>query len=127
VPEPVGRLLVVDDEEAVRELVGLAAEACGWTCDGAGSVADVDRRLPADYDLVLVDLVLGDEDGAAVLELIARRAMRADVMLMSGAADQSFDRAAAAALGDGLRVSGMLHKPFPLKELRALLTARSVV
>ena len=50
-----GHLLVVDDEPDVRELVGLAAEACGWTCDGAGTVAEVDRRMPGDYDLVLVD------------------------------------------------------------------------
>lgn len=120
-----GRLLVVDDEEAVRELVALAAEACGWFCDGAGSVAEVDRRLPGDYDLVLVDLVLGEEDGKAVLELLARRSPHAEVMLMSGGADSKFDAAAVAAREDGLRVSGMLHKPFPLKELRAVLTARS--
>ena len=124
-PEPAGRLLVVDDEPAVRELVGLAAEACGWECDGAGSLAEVDRRLPGHYDLVLVDLVLGEEDGRSVLELLARRAPRADVMLMSGAADASFDRAAPVAEGDALRLAGSLHKPFPLGDLRALLTARS--
>lgn len=120
-----GRLLVVDDEEAVRELVGLAAEACGWTCDGAGDLADVDRHLPGDYDLVLVDLVLGDEDGAAVLELLGRRTAGMDVILMSGAAEQRFDRAAVAAQHDGLHVAGMLHKPFPLAQLRELLTSRS--
>lgn len=123
--EPGGRLLVVDDEEAVRELVELAAEACGWSCDGAGTVAEVDRRLHGEYDLVLVDLVLGEEDGASVLELLARRSVQADVLLMSGGADQRFDVAAAAAHDDGLRVAGMLHKPFPLAELRALLSGRS--
>ena len=120
-----GRLLVVDDEEDVRELVGLAAEACGWTCDGAVTVAEVDRRMPGGYDLVLVDLVLGEEDGTSVLELLARRGTGAEVLLMSGGADQRFDQAASDARGDGLHVAGALHKPFRLAELRALLTARS--
>lgn len=123
-PDAGGRLLVVDDEPSVRELVALAAEACGWQCDDAGTLAEVDQRLPGDYDLVLVDLVLGDEDGRAVLELLARRSSRAEVMLMSGAADQSFDQAAVAAHGDGLQLAGMLHKPFPLADLRAMLCAR---
>jgi DNA-binding response OmpR family regulator len=125
VAEPAGRLLVVDDEVDVRELVGLAAEACGWTCDGAGSVAEVDRRLPGAYDLVLVDLVLGDEDGASVLELLARTGSGAQVLLMSGGTDHRFDVAASAARGDGLHVAGSLHKPFRLAELRALLAERS--
>ena len=120
-----GRLLVVDDEEDVRELVGLAAEACGWTCDGAGTVAEVDRRMPGGYDLVLVDLVLGEEDGTSVLELLARRGTGAEVLLMSGGADQCFDQAASDARGDGLHVAGALHKPFRLAELRALLADRS--
>lgn len=123
-PDRGRRLLVVDDELAVRELVSLAAESCGWRCDGAGSLAEVDLRLPGDYDLVLVDLVLGEEDGTAVLELLARRSPRAAVMLMSGGADQKFELAAHAAAGDGLTVAGMLHKPFPLRDLRAILTAR---
>lgn len=125
--EAAGRLLVVDDEEPVRDLVTLAAEACGWSCDGAGSLAEVDRRMPGGYDLVLVDLVLGSEDGACVLALLAKHALGAEVMLMSGADDQRFERAAVVAQADGLRVAGVLRKPFPLAELRSLLRERSAV
>ncbi|HET7902048.1 MAG TPA: response regulator [Candidatus Nanopelagicales bacterium] len=122
-PEPLGRLLVVDDEQAVRELVELAAEACGWSCDGAGTVADVEHRTVADYDLVLVDLALGDADGTSVLELLARRSVRADVLLMSGGGREGFLRAAVVACQDGLAIAGTLHKPFPLADLREALGA----
>jgi two-component system response regulator PilR (NtrC family) len=62
-------VLVVDDEEDIREVLELSLLRMGLACDTAGTVADA-RRLLGDktYRLCLTDMRLPDGDG---LELVA--------------------------------------------------------
>ena len=62
-------VLVVDDEEDIREVLELSLMRMGLGCDTAGTIADA-RRLLGDraYRLCLTDMRLPDGDG---IELVA--------------------------------------------------------
>ena len=62
------RVLVVDDEPDIRELLELTLAKMGLGVDSAGSIAQAKERLKTErYDLCLTDMRLGDGEG---LELV---------------------------------------------------------
>jgi len=115
------RVLVVDDEQTLSELVGLALRYEGWevrtAADGMTAIAAAREFRP---DLVVLDVMLPDIDGLEVL-----RRLRADIermpVLFLTARDDVSDRIA------GLTAGGddYVTKPFSIEELvlrlRALL------
>jgi len=115
------RVLVVDDEQTLSELVGLALRYEGWevrtAADGVSAIAAARDFRP---DLVVLDVMLPDIDGLEVL-----RRLRADIermpVLFLTARDDVTDRIA------GLTAGGddYVTKPFSIEELvlrlRALL------
>jgi two-component system OmpR family response regulator len=115
------RVLVVDDEQTLSELVGLALRYEGWevrtAADGMSAIAAARDFRP---DLVVLDVMLPDIDGLEVL-----RRLRADIermpVLFLTARDDVSDRIA------GLTAGGddYVTKPFSIEELvlrlRALL------
>ena len=115
------RVLVVDDEQTLSELVGLALRYEGWevrtAADGLSAIAAARDFRP---DLVVLDVMLPDIDGLEVL-----RRLRADIermpVLFLTARDDVTDRIA------GLTAGGddYVTKPFSIEELvlrlRALL------
>jgi two-component system OmpR family response regulator len=120
------RVLVVDDEPTLAELVTMALRLEGWdirsATDGLGAVRTAREFRP---DAVVLDVMLPDIDGLEVL-----RRMRADLptlpVLFLTAKDAVEDRIA------GLTAGGddYVTKPFSLEEvtlrLRALLRRTGV-
>ncbi len=107
------RVLVVDDEPTLSELVGLALRYEGWqvrtAADGMSAIAAARDFKP---DLVVLDVMLPDVDGLEVL-----RRLRADIermpVLFLTARDDVSDRIA------GLTAGGddYVTKPFSIEEL----------
>ena len=74
-PGPVARprVLVIDDEEAIRSALGRALAAEGLVTDLAETAADGLSRARAEvYDLVILDLLMPGTDGSAVLRQLLR-------------------------------------------------------
>ena len=113
------RVLVVDDEENIAELLRMALRYEGWDVEvalnGAKAVATAKRQRP---DAVVLDMMLPDWDGMEVL-----RRMRTDQpdvpVLFLTARDSVEDRVA------GLTAGGddYVTKPFSLEEVVARLRA----
>ena len=62
------RVLVIDDEEAIRSALGRALAAEGLVIDLAETAADGLSRARAEvYDLVILDLLMPGTDGFATL------------------------------------------------------------
>src|SRR5260370_1386149 len=67
------RILLVDDEEAIRSALGRALAAEGYVTDLAETGSDgLKRALAEPYDLVILDLLLPGTDGRAVLRQLLR-------------------------------------------------------
>jgi DNA-binding response OmpR family regulator len=115
-----GRILIVDDEPKIRSFIGRALTAAGYSTEFAASGAEALRSCTAArYDLIILDLVIGDMDGRRVLgELLAGRPDQA-VIVLSCVAD-------VAAKVDLLErgAQDYLTKPFSLAELLARVRVR---
>jgi PAS domain S-box-containing protein len=116
-----GRVLIVDDEETVRNVARQLLERVGFTVetaeDGEAALAalepDVDR-----FRLILLDMTMPRLDGIRTLQEMRRRGARSQVLLMSGFSEQQ----ARERLG-GCNVSGFLQKPFDFPILQQRIEA----
>ena len=107
------RVLVVDDEPGIREVLSAWLEAAGYTCDqaeGADEALDLLHRTPT--DVTLVDLAMPGRDGVWLAREIRHR--WSDMALIMVTGQQRFD---AAVEGMRLGVRDYLLKPFTRTEL----------
>jgi DNA-binding response OmpR family regulator len=115
------RILVVDDEEEIREL--LVNYLCGYgfevlcAADGNAMRAELARNP---VDLVLLDLGLPDEDGLGLARELRALARPPGIIIVTGRG-QPVDRV----IGLELGADDYVAKPFDLRELVA--RARSVL
>lgn len=65
------RILVVEDEKAIAELIQLSLTQAGYACEYAlDGAKGADLIEEEDYDLVLLDIMLPEVDGYELLEYI---------------------------------------------------------
>ncbi|MFI6860096.1 response regulator transcription factor [Streptomyces sp. NPDC050421] len=111
------RVLVVDDEAPLAELLSMALRYEGWEVrsagDGAGALRTAREFRP---DAVILDVMLPDMDGLAVLSRLRRELSEVPVLFLT-ARDSVEDRIA------GLTAGGddYVTKPFSLEEVVARL------
>jgi EAL domain-containing protein (putative c-di-GMP-specific phosphodiesterase class I) len=115
------RLLVVDDEPSICELISDVATMVGFVAQSASTAEEIDGLLGADFDVIVLDLALIGSDGIAVMKTLASRAPGARVVLASGASERIITSATRVAQLYGLRVLGTMPKPLGLSSLRTLL------
>ena len=115
------RLLVVDDEPSIAELMRIWFEPIGWDVATASSGPEgVARAVDRSPDVVVLDLMLPGYDGLEALRRIRMVLPRVAVVL-STARDSDEDRLTGLAAG----ADAYLVKPYSLHELgRHLRTLR---
>jgi two-component system response regulator MprA len=113
------RLLVVDDDRALRDVLRRALSLAGYEVrlseTGAEALADVSSTVP---DAVVLDVGLPDIDGLEVCRALRREGNRVPVLMLT-ARDAVSDRI------DGLDAGAddYLVKPFDIDELKARIRA----
>ncbi len=113
------RLLVVDDDRALRDVLRRSLELAGYevrlTESGSGALSEVAAAVP---DAVVLDIGLPDIDGLEVCRLLRREGNRVPVLMLT-ARDAVSDRI------DGLDAGAddYLVKPFDIDELKARIRA----
>ncbi|MBX3492110.1 MAG: response regulator [Parvibaculum sp.] len=110
-------VLVIDDEDALRETLCVALAAQGFRAIGAADGKDGLRKFSmVPVSLVLTDLVMPELDGIGLIREIKRAAPNIPVIAMSGwqRCGVSFYLDVAKALG----ADDALVKPFTIRELR---------
>jgi len=117
------RILLIDDEPQISGFVARALEHRGYRVDISADAADGVRLASsaglAAYDLVILDLIMPDMDGRAVLAEILRSHPGQAVLILSCTADP-VTKAECLDLG----AQDYLTKPFSLAELTARVRAR---
>ncbi|MFC1679977.1 response regulator [Elusimicrobiota bacterium] len=110
------RILIVDDEPMVRQVLAQHLLRSGWAVSEAGSAEEGLRTVASGrFDLVLLDVNLPGMSGFQAVERFSG-ASSAPVVLMSGHADQEF-RKDALLLG----ARDLLPKPIDLTELNRVI------
>ena len=88
------RILIVDDDDSLRESLELVLSAEGYEVTGAASAEEAVRQIDASaVDVVLCDLRMPGMDGMELLPQIGRRLPGATVIMMSayGTADLAIE------------------------------------
>jgi DNA-binding response OmpR family regulator len=112
-------ILIVDDEQIVRRLMGDALQRAGYAVELAASGAEALERLRhPGVDLMLLDLQLGDLDGVQVMR--AAREHWPEIQIMMLTAHGSLTSAIAAVRHGA---ADYLLKPLPVEELRERVAA----
>jgi CheY-like chemotaxis protein len=113
------RILVVEDEPVIRELVRSMLDDGPVEVETAGNGAEGLRRArESRFDLVLLDVVLPGMDGLTVCRMLKADPATAGVPLyMLTAKTRRSDLEAALAAG----ANGYIHKPFRGSELMELV------
>jgi two-component system phosphate regulon response regulator OmpR len=113
------RIVVVDDDDGVREMVAEYLGRHGYKVRAASGGSELDQLLAEDgADLVLLDVNMPGEDGLS----IARRLRRAHAdlsIVMLTAMGEVIDRVVGLEIG----TDDYIVKPFDLRELRARIGA----
>jgi DNA-binding response OmpR family regulator len=117
------RVLVVEDEPNIRDLVCLHLGLEGYACDGVGDGQDGLRRTEHDrYDLLVLDLMTPGLDGLSLCRAVRNGRLNQDVpILILTAKREESDKVVGLESG----ADDYLTKPFGVRELvaraRALL------
>ena len=110
-----GRILIVDDDAEMRELVCDVLQDRGHTCSSAGSAREALRQLSQDeYAVILTDLRMKGMLGTELLAEVKREHPDIGVILMTafGSVETAVD-----AMKQG--ASEYITKPFALEDLAA--------
>ncbi|TFV91470.1 response regulator transcription factor [Blastococcus sp. CT_GayMR16] len=115
------RILVVEDDAALRDLLARGLREHGWTVatarDGASALRAAGPGPAAAFDAVVLDIGLPDSDGRDVCQAMRARGLSTPVLFLT-ARDQLHDVLSGFAAG----ADDYLAKPFHLNELIARLT-----
>ena len=108
------RILVVDDEEAIREIVASMLTTAGYVCKQAGSGMEALATLNSgeQFELMLSDLMMADLDGIGLLERTKEKYPDMPVVMVTAVHDISV---ALAAIRNG--AYDYLLKPFEREQL----------
>lgn len=105
------RILLVDDEDDIREVAQLSLETiASWEVVSACSGRDALALLQSDnFDVILLDVMMPDMDGPATFrQLQANESTQAIPVILLTAKVQAADRRRFEEMG----VSGIIAKPF---------------
>src|ERR1700737_2792135 len=110
-------VLIIDDERSIRTSTAVAIQAAGHRAETAdsGQIA-VLKPQEDSYELVFLDLRLGDEDGLEILEQIKRQFSKLPVVVFTAYASVT---SAVAAMQRG--AFDYLEKPFTPEHLRQII------
>lgn len=78
------RLLLVEDDPHVGEMMTKILEHRGWEVAYAETLADADRHLAIPPDWILLDLMLPDGGGETLLERVKRERIPTKVAVITG-------------------------------------------
>lgn len=113
------RILVVEDEKRIADFLSRGLESAGYAIDVAYDARSALTLIHgANYDLIILDLMLPDMDGLEVLEKIRNRKVSPPVLILS-ARQAVDDRVKGLELG----ADDYLVKPFAFVELLARVRA----
>jgi CheY-like chemotaxis protein len=112
----VARILIADDEESMRLLVGRAIAMDGHeivTAEDGAEALEILTEQGGAFDLLLTDIKMPVMDGIALALAVARDFPELTILLMTGYADQR-ERAT----GLNAIVHDVVTKPFSVADIR---------
>jgi two-component system alkaline phosphatase synthesis response regulator PhoP len=113
------KILAVDDEEDILEILSFNLAGEDYEVDTCTSAEDAILKALADYDLFILDVMMGPVSGFRLAEKIRKELSLTTPIIFLTARDAENDRIT----GFNLGADDYLAKPFSIKELSARVRA----
>ncbi len=114
-----GTVLVVDDEDDIREMLRLNLETMGCTvleaADGEEGIR-MYRKHKEDISAILLDMAMPNMDGAEMMEVLESMAQYARIIVISGYSEKIVQ-----GRFSNFKPDAFLYKPFEISELQDCL------
>lgn len=111
-------ILVIDDDAAMRESIGLVLESAGFTVVEAKNGIDGMRLLQAEHPaLVITDILMPQKEGIEIIREIRAQAPDIPIIAISGAVGGQADYLK---MARAFGANAVLAKPFEPKEMLAV-------
>jgi DNA-binding response OmpR family regulator len=113
----VPKVLLADDDPAIRPLIVVLCKRLGFICDEAydGEIA-LEKIRSAEYVVFLLDLMMPKLNGYQVIEALRELPRRPAVIVLTAQGSNQTE-----AVADGNVVHAVIQKPFDINELTTLL------
>ena len=112
------RILVVDDESDIREILSFNLENEGYEVEAVSSAEEALKVLSAEHALILLDVMMGGMSGYRMAERLRREGNTVPIIFLT-AKDTENDMLTGFSVGGDDYIS----KPFSLKEVSARVKA----
>lgn len=114
------KILVVDDEEDLCEILQFNLETEGYTVDVSYSAEDALKRKLTDYNLILLDVMMGEISGFRMARMMNENLETAQIpIIFLTAKDTENDRLT----GFNIGADDYISKPFSIREVLARVKA----
>ncbi|MFR9593286.1 MAG: response regulator transcription factor, partial [Rikenellaceae bacterium] len=110
------RILVVDDEESICEILQLNLQAEGYTVDVAYSAEEALKLDIKSYSLLLLDIMMGEMSGYKLLQTLREKPETKDIPVIFCTAKDTKDDTIT---GLNLGADDYISKPFLAREVVA--------
>ncbi len=115
------RLVVIDDEASMGELVADVADASGFDATQYVHATEFVSQHDDTAEIIVLDLLMPDFDGIEMIRLLAGMECKSALVLISGVDQSVLHSAHELAIEHGLNIVGTLQKPFHPAELKKML------
>lgn len=118
------KVLVIDDDAEICRQIGRSLVRLGGayrTAEAGEDIIDIIRNWHPSH--ILLDLVMPRENGVSVMQKLSRARVDTPIILSSGTDRRIMEAVARSARLHGLRVAGLLPKPFTRAKLAETLGA----
>ena len=117
--QPADKILVVDDDARLRNLLQRFLEEEGYAVKAVGDGEQMDKALAREiYQLIVLDLMLPGEDGLAICQRLREKGSAVPIIMLTAKGYEG-DRITGLEAG----ADDYLPKPFNLRELTARIKA----
>ena len=81
------KLLIVDDEAGIREILQFNLENAGYAVDTAASAEEALEKLGAQHSLILLDVMMGGMSGLQMAKLLRDRQNQVPIIFLTAKTD----------------------------------------
>lgn len=122
---PRQQILILDDDRFFTHLVRRLLTRNNHVVEECSEPSRLDPTRLAGFDLILLDVMMPTVDGLQMLEVIRKYAPDTSVVLTTAIDQSMIDRIILQSAKIGIRLIGVLNKPFKSADLTAMIESNA--
>jgi CheY-like chemotaxis protein len=120
--EDMPTVLIADDDAEMAYLAQYLLEQCGYRSDTAIDLQAFEKAYADKPSVLMLDLTMPNGASEKILEMLASHHAKHPIIFMTGMLAEEIERRRMQAESQGLKIAGVLHKPFWIEDIASAMT-----